>query len=213
MSTQTMPVGTGDAIEINQVGGDLVIQGWERAELQARGDRIRIEKKEGAVALTCSGDVVAHLPQAARLSVNGVGGDVKIENISGSVELGLVGGDASLVNLSGPVQLNGPLGGDTHMENVTKLSMGSIVGRPDFNLGERIRQKVEHATRRADLRVKRVEDRGRFRPSGVPAEATTMPVQEPVSEEERMAVLRMLQDKKITSEQAEKLLSALDGST
>jgi hypothetical protein len=34
---------------------------------------------------------------------------------------------------------------------------------------------------------------------------------EPVADEERMAILKMLQEKKITSEQAEQLLKALEG--
>ena len=37
------------------------------------------------------------------------------------------------------------------------------------------------------------------------------PKREPVSEEERMTILRMLAEKKITSEEAEQLLSALEG--
>jgi len=37
------------------------------------------------------------------------------------------------------------------------------------------------------------------------------PKREPVSEEERMTILRMLAEKKITAEQAEELLSALEG--
>ena len=35
---------------------------------------------------------------------------------------------------------------------------------------------------------------------------------EPVSDEERLMILRMLHEQKITSEQAEKLLAALEGS-
>ena len=37
------------------------------------------------------------------------------------------------------------------------------------------------------------------------------PPSEPVSEDERMAILKMLQEKKITAEQAEQLLNALEG--
>ena len=37
------------------------------------------------------------------------------------------------------------------------------------------------------------------------------PPSEPVSEEERMAILKMLAEKKITAQQAEELLNALDG--
>ena len=46
-------------------------------------------------------------------------------------------------------------------------------------------------------------------PRGVPAPPT--PPSEPVAEEERMAVLKMLAEKKITAEQAEQLLNALEG--
>jgi hypothetical protein len=41
---------------------------------------------------------------------------------------------------------------------------------------------------------------------GSPAEAG-----QPVSDEERLAILRMLREKKITLEEAEKLLGALEG--
>jgi hypothetical protein len=37
------------------------------------------------------------------------------------------------------------------------------------------------------------------------------PPSEPVAEEERMAILKMLAEKKITAEQAEQLLNALEG--
>jgi hypothetical protein len=37
------------------------------------------------------------------------------------------------------------------------------------------------------------------------------PPADPVSEDERMAILKMLAEKKITAQQAEKLLSALEG--
>jgi hypothetical protein len=43
-------------------------------------------------------------------------------------------------------------------------------------------------------------------PRGVPT-----PPADPVSDEERMAILKMLQEKKITAEEAEKLLAALEG--
>jgi len=38
-----------------------------------------------------------------------------------------------------------------------------------------------------------------------------VPTGEPVSDEERLSILKMLQDKKITLEDAEKLLAALEG--
>ena len=46
-------------------------------------------------------------------------------------------------------------------------------------------------------------------PKGVPTPPS--PPSEPVAEEERMAILKMLAEKKITAEQAEQLLNALEG--
>jgi hypothetical protein len=49
-----------------------------------------------------------------------------------------------------------------------------------------------------------------FGPQGMPTPPGAQK-SEPVADEERMAILKMLQDKKITSEQAEQLLRALEG--
>lgn len=96
--------------------------------------------------------------------------------------------------------------------------------------GERISRQVEQATQRAQRKVeeaaRRIEhktrDAGRrgapkvnvgvgrwnwdLSPKGVP-----MPSKPPVFDEERMAILKMLQEKKITAEEAEKLLASLEG--
>jgi hypothetical protein len=54
------------------------------------------------------------------------------------------------------------------------------------------------------------------RPAGAPIPpvappAPQRPTSEPVTDAERLAILKMLQDKKITLQDAEKLLAALDG--
>jgi hypothetical protein len=49
-----------------------------------------------------------------------------------------------------------------------------------------------------------------FGPKGIPTPPGGSK-SEPVADEERMAILKMLQEKKITAEQAEQLLRALEG--
>jgi hypothetical protein len=110
----------------------------------------------------------------------------------------------------------------------------------DFSgFGERISRQVERATaqasrraveatRRAEEAVRRAERtaerharRGRvgleigrwnWDLKGTPKPPTPpVPPTEPVSDDERMSILKMLAEKKITAEQAEQLLSALEG--
>ena len=224
MNTQTISIGADDLIQIEQVGGDLEVQGSDGAELQARGDQVRIERRNGSVAISCAGDLALSVPRNAHISASTIGGDARLENLSGTVELGLVAGDALLRNLTGSVQLNGIVGGDTHMEHVAQVSMNSGNRGPAFDFGETIRRKVEQATRRADAKVKRAERKaahyiqmearhiGSAHWNATPESADSAAPREAVSDEERMKILKMLQDKKITSEQAEKLLSALEGS-
>jgi hypothetical protein len=224
MSTQTISIADEDVIELQQIGGDLQVDGWERPELEARGDSVRIQRSAGHVAISCSADLVLFVPHGAHLEVHTIGGDARLQNLGGPVELGLVGGDAILQNLTGSVLLNGPIGGDTRLENVAHMSMSSTSAGAGFEAAERIRRTVEQATRRVETKVKRAEHRA-FQHSqmrihqadsagwryGATRDSSGTPG-DPVSDEERLTILRMLQEKKITSEQAEKLLAALEGS-
>jgi hypothetical protein len=88
--------------------------------------------------------------------------------------------------------------------------------------GERISRQVEQATRRATKQAeeaaRRAAERVSRRGSGgsrwnwdLSSKGVPMPPKPQVSDEERMAILKMLQEKKITAEDAEKLLAALEG--
>lgn len=217
MAKQTIPVSEDDTLTVLQVGGDVSVQGWDREEVQAGGDVLRVEREEGSIVVGTGGDLSLSVPRNMAITLGHVGGDVSVQDLAGAVELGLVGGDASLRNLSGPVQLTGMVGGQMHMENVTNVSMGGEGREPGFDVGERVRRTIEQATRRAERKLRRAQakmevrfDGGRWKYNSgpaVPSEAAG----EPVSEEERMTILRMLQEKKITSEEAEQLLAALEG--
>lgn len=89
---------------------------------------------------------------------------------------------------------------------------------------ERAERRVEAAMRRAEEKMRASERRANFvgvavgrgsvgRPPApmVPPPPPPVPANEPVSDVERLAVLRMLQEKKISLEEAEKLLTALEG--
>jgi len=105
---------------------------------------------------------------------------------------------------------------------------GMMFDWSDFGnqLGARISQRVEEATRRAAQQAERAARRAEAKLRGprvrgkvdvgrwnwnIEPGSFTPPPREPVSEEERVTILRMLAEKKITADEADKLLTALDG--
>lgn len=95
--------------------------------------------------------------------------------------------------------------------------IGERASRRAQETAERAARKAEAAARRTERHIERklgkhAGHRGtRFSWSWDPSQMPKATKSEPVSDEERMAILRMLAEKKITSEEAEKLLSALEG--
>jgi DUF4097 and DUF4098 domain-containing protein YvlB len=84
----------------------------------------------------------------------------------------------------------------------------------------RATRKAEEQVRRAQEQARRAERRAHFMGRRFTPEATwrpdrpftpAEPPSDPVSDEERLTILRMLEQKKITVEQAENLLAALSG--
>jgi hypothetical protein len=80
-------------------------------------------------------------------------------------------------------------------------------------MGERVSRQAQKAAQRAERKVRKAAGRrnARMKWTWDFENMPKAPKREPVSEEERMTILRMLAEKKITSEEAEQLLSALEG--
>jgi hypothetical protein len=80
---------------------------------------------------------------------------------------------------------------------------------------EKLQRKLETARRRAEMRARSAERAARDRRRRIePVErgfARSEPPQEPVTDEERLMILQMLEQKKISAEEAEQLLAALEG--
>ena len=85
---------------------------------------------------------------------------------------------------------------------------------------EKLERKLEHAQHRREIKAQINVGRGRHswgfeipRPpaSPTPPVAPVAPARPPVSEEERLLILKMLEQKKISLEEADNLLSALEG--
>ena len=226
-------------ITFDSVADDMALRGGRGNVKVNVGEDVVVylePKADGAYSITAGDDILLVLKPNANvtLSMNGDEIDVDwpdVENQEDVTERVLVFGDGSA-----KISLNA--GGEIRVTNNAEAGnsaedFGNFAGMNfDWSgFGERISRQVEQATARAAKRAeeaaRRVERHaerharrwrgnvkvGRWNwemgPRGVPAPPT--PPSEPVAEEERMAVLKMLAEKKITAEQAEQLLNALEG--
>lgn len=226
-------------ITLDSVADDLALRG-ARGNIKVNvGEDVVVylePKADGAYSITAGDDILLVLKPNANvtLSMHGDEIDVQwpgIENQDDVTERVLVLGDGAA-----KIALNA--GGDIRVTNDAEAGnsaedFGNFAGMNfDWSgFGERISRQVEQATARAAKRAeeaaRRVERHaerharrwrgnvkvGRWNwetgPKGVPTPPS--PPGEPVAEEERLAVLKMLAEKKITAEQAEQLLNALEG--
>jgi hypothetical protein len=90
--------------------------------------------------------------------------------------------------------------------------IGQDWGNIGREIGERVSRQAQKATQRVERKARKSAGRrhGRMKWTMDIDNLPKAPKREPVSEGERMTILRMLAEKKITSEEAEQLLSALE---
>ena len=226
-------------ITLDSVADDLALRGARGNVKVNVGEDVVVylePKAEGAYSITSGDDILLVLKPNANVTLSMHADEIDVdwpgvENQEDVTERVLVLGDGSA-----KIALNA--GGDIRVTNDAEAGnsadeFGNFAGMNfDWSgFGERISRQVEQATARAAKRAeeaaRRVERhaerqarrwRGNVKagpwnwdtgPRNVPTPPS--PPSEPVAEEERMAVLKMLAEKKITAEQAEQLLNALEG--
>jgi len=227
-------------VTLDSVGDDLALRG-ARGDVKVNvGEDVIVyldPKADGGYSIVAGDDILLVLPLDANatMSMQGDKIDIDLPGVDpdeDATERVVVLGDGSAkISLSA--------GGDVRVSNREDAGefaqeFGNFAGMNfDFSgFGERISRQVERvtarATKRAEEAVRRAERtaerharRGRvgleigrwnWDLKGAPKPPTPpVPPTEPVSDDERMSILKMLAEKKITAEQAEQLLSALEG--
>ena len=224
---------------LDSVADDLALRGARQNINVNVGEDVVVylePKADGLYSITAGDDILLVLKSNANvtLTMNGDEIDVDwpgVENQGDVTERVLILGDGSakiMLSAGGDIRVTNDANAGNSAEE-----FGNFAGMNfDWSgFGERISRQVEQATARAAKRAeeaaRRVERhaerqarhwRGNMKsgpwtwetgPKGAPT--PPMPPSEPVAEEERMAILKMLAEKKITAEQAEQLLNALEG--
>lgn len=226
-------------VNLDSVAEDLFARGVMGA-IRARVEDdvvLHLEPKaDNAVDIVCEGDILLHIPANANATLTlkaDDADDIEVQIPTASVtgvnpcSVVLGNGSGSVINLSaeGDILVTSE---SKEWESAAEFDFGSNWPLPD-DFNERINRRVQEATRRAtqkaEAAARRVETATRNIDRKAQARATMrvgrwnwdltpkgpVPSTEPVSDAERMTILKMLQEKKITADDAEKLLSALEG--
>jgi len=228
-------------VNLESVSDDLALRGARGNVNVNVGEDVVVylePRDDGEYLVTAGDDILLVLPSYANATVTMQGDEIDVqwpgmdkdtEEAKRVVTLG-TGSSRIVLNAGGDIRLTNQANAGESAEE-----FGNFAGLNfDWSgFGERISRQVEQATQRA---AKRAEDAARraerhaerharrwtgranfgpgpswdFGPKGMPT-PPGVPKSEPVADEERMAILKMLQEKKITAEQAEQLLRALEG--
>jgi hypothetical protein len=224
---------------LDSVADDLALRGARRNINVNVGEDVVIylePKVDGVYSITAGDDILLVLKPNASVTLTMNGDEIEvdwpgIENQGDVTERVLVLGDGSakiMLSAGGDIRVTNDANAGNSAEE-----FGNFAGMNfDWSgFGERISRQVEQATARAAKRAeeaaRRVERhaerqarhwRGNMKSgpwnwefNSQNAPTPPSPPSEPVAEEERMAILKMLAEKKITAEQAEQLLNALEG--
>ena len=227
-------------VTLDSVADDLALRG-ARGNIKVNvGDDVVVylePKVNGEYSIHAGDDILLVLPKSANATVTMQGDEIDvdwqgIEKDGEATERVVVLGDGSAkINLSagGDVRVtNRADAGDSAEEfgnfaglNFDWSGFGDRISRQVEQATSRTAKRVEEATRRAERHAERhmrhgksglVVGRWNWDFKGTPKPPTPpTPPSEPVSEDEHMAILKMLAEKKISAQQAEELLNALDG--
>jgi hypothetical protein len=227
------------SVNIESVSDDLALRGARGNVKVNVGEDVVVylePREDGEYLITAGDDILLVLPPQANATVTMQGDDIDVQwhsieempNVTervvtlgtGAAKIKLsAGGDVRLTDRANAVESADEFGNFAGL-NFDWSGFGDRISRQVEQATQRAAKRAEEAARRAERHAERHARRwgGKvnfgpgpswdFGPKGMPT-PPGVPKSEPVADEERMAILKMLQEKKITAEQAEQLLRAL----
>jgi hypothetical protein len=211
-------------LTVNTVGGDASLQtnlaAGKSYALKTGGDVIfRVEAGGGQFALNCKGDLRVRLPMT-----NWTGNDRTATGTygDGSAQVTLMANGDLLVL---PASTGAPFDPDVLSEQVEAMiesamsqfetQMSQVQRDLELRFGkfdkqaEKAAERAARSAERAKRRAERAAGSWGFTVGRPPVPPT--PSSEPVSDQERLLILKMVEEGKITADQAAQLLAALEG--
>ncbi len=228
------------ALSANAVGGNIKLAEVAILEDARAGGNIEISLKEiiNDIEMTAGGNIRVHLPTKSAFYLDATSGGHNMTVGIGGAARSYTSGTFGMRFGEGGPRVKLTAGGniallDSGQERGVETSMEFDWQAMNDRVQRRIDEKIKRSEQRAETERRKAERRVQAamqkiealgfsgaigaRPgsqdwqAGVAPQAEPLEESEPVTDAERMLVLNLLQEKKITAEEAERLLDALAG--
>jgi hypothetical protein len=126
METISYPT-DGSATIVLQIGGNLKVRGWDRAEIQAEAsskEALRITAEDGRILVRSQGNTRLQLPAGSEIEIASAEGNAHLSELFGTLKIAKIGGNLKLREV-----------GRSDIEKVYG-NASVIEGKGDINLGE-----------------------------------------------------------------------------
>ena len=102
MADKNIPIEDISELEITSVGGNLILNGWNREEIRIRdfSDENLTKKTKTKFQLSFPGDGLISIPHQISLTIGSVGGDGVIKGLGSALKVSSIGGDLTLSDIS-----------------------------------------------------------------------------------------------------------------
>ncbi|MBN1304527.1 MAG: hypothetical protein JXA13_08835 [Anaerolineales bacterium] len=200
MSEKELKVGTEPQVQLASINGSVRIAGVKGDALIARSndENMEITLEWDRVTITAAADLELSVPQKAQVTLEQVEGDASLEHLLGALTIKAVFGEITLLNVA-----------QARIEGASRDRFADFATRQADRIARKVELEVGDSMKEAGRKVRSKVGR-KSRKWNINWSSGAQPNPDPVSDEERLTILRMLQEKKITSEEADKLLSALE---
>src|SRR5215213_1995642 len=96
--SKMLSVGKSPKINIESIGGDISLVGWDGNEILIKADdnEIHLEQNGDEIKISCDDDISLRVPKASTLSFVRIGGDAAIRGVNGDIEIKQISGDLSM---------------------------------------------------------------------------------------------------------------------
>jgi hypothetical protein len=105
MTTKMIHSGDRPVVTLEVIRGNLELKGWDRPEILLKSgseEELDVQQDGEQIQISCSQDLMARLPQDARLTIEQVNGGARIKYLEQAIKIAIVSGSLELRDV-GPV--------------------------------------------------------------------------------------------------------------